>query len=606
MASDHGNVDTMKTLSPNQSADKARAVDNVSDRQNQIAAEKVRLVSQHAPAAFLVNAVMAIFVVIMDWGHVSPPVLWGWLAVVLVAVGIRAIIWFEYGRRKPPIGEAQKWGRLFAFAMACSGVSWGSAALFLFPQGAVIQQLAINITVGGLAAGAMASSATYLPLFYAYLFPALVPFIIVFLVQGTVLHVIIGLGTTIYLVAMATFGRANYQSFAELIDLRIEIGIQRDKAEQASIAKSQFLAAASHDLRQPLHALSLLTGTLGKHVHDNKDSRMVLDRIFRSVQDLENLFNALLDISKLDAQVIKPEIEDFPLQRVVKNIESDWIQISRDKGLQWEHQGDLNNVIVRSDPILLARILGNLISNAIKYTNDGKITIGAQRKNAGAEIYVSDTGPGIPEDQHQAIFQEFRQLHNPERDRAQGLGLGLAIVKRLTDLLGYTITINSEIGKGSRFAIEVPYGEPEKVIVPSTHSVKQAISGFNGLSVLVIDDEENIRSGMKSLLADWDCRVITAASSHEAISIIDEHDKRPELILADYRLRDNKTGVDAIAAIRRHIDQDIPALVITGDVAPDQLSKIDAQGFTVLHKPVSPARLRVSIQQATKNNKAQA
>ena len=581
------------------------ALDNrVPDRKEQIAAEKIRLVSRHTPGAILITVALSFLVVILVWGHAPPQILWFWLTIVLISMAVRAAAWIEYRRRQPAPHEAHKWGKRFAFAMGFSGVTWGSTPLLLFSPDAVIQQMAVSVMIAGLAAGSMATSATYLPLFYAFLFPILVPLAVFFFVQATVLHVTMGVMATIYLVTLAIFGRQNYQGFTELIDLRHEIGVQRDKAEQASIAKSKFLAAASHDLRQPLHALSLLTGTLDRHVGGNAESRMVLDRIHRSVNDLENLFNALLDVSKLDAQVIRPQIEDFPLQRVVGNLEMDWVQIARDKGLRWEHRGDFDHVLVRSDPLLLARIIGNLISNAVKYTPAGKITIGVLRKTSGAELCVADTGPGIPKDKHQAIFQEFYQLHNPERDRTQGLGLGLAIVRRLTELLGCTLKVESQPGKGSRFALEVPYGDPDKVKPPGAEPVQQAVLGFDGLAVFVIDDEENIRSGMKSLLEDWDCRVVTAASGAEAVSLIDGGGKGPELILADYRLRDNKTGVEAIAEIRRHVHKEIPALIITGDVAAEQLSKIDAQGFIVLHKPVSPARLRVSIQQAIKNNSA--
>jgi len=576
------------------------AVDKAPGRADQIAAEKIRLVARHIPGAILITVALCALTVILVWNHAPRSLLWAWLAMVVISIGARAAVWVRYRRSRPAAHEAEQWGKRFAVAMGFSGFVWGSVPFFLFSPDALVQQMAVSVMIAGLAAGAMATSATYLPAFYAFLFPILVPLAVFFFLQATVLHAIMGVMALIYLATLAAFGRQNFRGFTELIDLRHEIGVQRDKAEQASIAKSKFLAVASHDLRQPLHALSLLTGTLDRHVHDNADSRMVLDRIHRSVDDLENLFNALLDISRLDAQVVRPQIEDFPLQRVMGNLEPDWMQIARGKGLQWEHHGDFNGVIVRSDALLLARIIRNLVSNAVKYTHSGKITIGTRRKDSAAEIYVADTGPGIPPDKHQAIFEEFYQLHNPERDRKQGLGLGLAIVRRLTDLLGCTLSMDSQSGRGSRFSIEVPYGEPEKVRTPSTEPALQAIHGFGGLTVLMIDDEENIRYGVKSLLENWDCRVVTAASSEEALSLIDGGDGAPELILADYRLRDDKTGVEAIAEIRRHIGKNVPALVITGDVAAERLSELDAQGLVVLHKPVSPARLRVSMQQATK------
>ena len=571
------------------------------DSGDQIAAEKIRLASRHTPGAISITAVLGLLVLILFQDHVPPLMLWGWLTIVFLSMAIRALVWDAYRRGRSAAHEAREWGRRFTFAMGFSGVAWGSAPWLLFGTDAVVEEMAVSVMIAGLAAGAMATSATYLPLFYAFLFPILVPLAVFFFAQATVLDVTMGIMATIYLVTLATFGRQNYQGFTELIDLRYEIGVQRDKAEQASIAKSKFFAAASHDLRQPLHALSLLAGTLDRHVHDSAESHMVLDRIHRSVSDLENLFNALLDVSKLDAQVIRPQIEDFPLQRVVENLELDWIQIARDKGLQWERDGNFESVIVRSDPMLLKRIIRNLISNAVKYTNTGKVSIGVLRKDSGAEIYVSDTGPGIPKDKHQEIFREFYQLHNPERNRARGLGLGLAIVQRLTDLLGYTLTIDSEVGTGSRFAIEIPYGDAAKVRAPSAKVSSESLNSFDGLPVLVIDDEEEIRFGLKSLLEGWDCRVVTAASTCEALSKIDQGNQQPELILADYRLRDNKTGIEAIADVRRHIDRNVPASIITGDVAPEQLSKFDAAALMVLYKPVSPARLRVLVHQLTKN-----
>jgi two-component system, sensor histidine kinase len=572
----------------------------IPNRDDQIAAEKIRLVFQHAPLAIAVNPTIGILVVVIDWGYIQHHILWGWFTIVFFTALFRAAVWYQYRKHQPSILESRKWGKLFAIAMASSGFAWGSSAIFLFPVGEIVPQMVIITVIAGLTSGAMASSATYLPLFYAYLFPATLPLLFVVFAQATTLHTALGVMISIYVAGIAWFGRANYLGFAELIDLRIEISVQKDKAEQANIAKSKFLAAASHDLRQPLHALSLLTGTLDKHVDDNQQSRMVLRRINRSVKDLENLFMALLDISKLDAQVVKPEFENFPIQRVITNLESDWIETAHEKGIKWQSKGNAKNVIAYSDPILLVRILTNLISNAVKYTELGKVILGLQTQKTDIEIYVEDTGPGIPKNKQEEIFQEFVQLHNPQRNRELGLGLGLAIVKRLTSLLEYTISIKTEVDKGSRFSIHIPYGDVEKVNTAETNSLKQMMRGFNGLRVLVIDDEENILIGMKSILENWDCQVISAASCEQAISLMDNKQQIPELILADYRLTENKNGLQVISQIRQHCGNDIPALIITGDVAAEQLSKIDDAGFSVLHKPVAPARLRIAMQQMMK------
>ncbi len=358
--------------------------------------------------------------------------------------------------------------------------------------------------------------------------------------------------------------------------------------EQANAAKTRFLATASHDLRQPIHALGLFFATLAEQV-GNVETTLLLKQIGDSIDTIDAMLNALLDISKLDAGVVHPKIGPVAVAGLFRRLETEYRPIARETGNALRMRPC--QAIVQSDAAMLERMLRNLISNALRYTKRGRVLVAARRRGAGLRFEVHDTGPGIPADKLDDIFQEFYQLGNPERNRRQGLGLGLAIVKRVAALLGHDITVRSRLGHGSCFAITVPLAREPPSPLPFPAMTAPGLELRNH-RVLVLDDDHAILAAMEGLLKRWGCQVSTAASLEEAKRKIAANALPPELLIVDYRLPGQASGLDAASALQETLGHQVPVLVITGDTAPDRLREAQASGYPLLHKPVQPAKLR--------------
>ena len=368
--------------------------------------------------------------------------------------------------------------------------------------------------------------------------------------------------------------------------------------ELANLAKSRFLAAASHDLRQPVQALGLFVEQLHGHMKSAEGGRLV-KRIDAAVAAMNELFNALLDISRLDAGVLNTAIAEFPVARVLSRIESTFAAAAREKELSFRLVS--SSAWVRSDPILLERIVLNLVSNAIRYTAVGGVVVGCRRRGDTVRVEVYDSGPGIPEHQQRNIFGEFYRLAG--RNTHGGLGLGLAIVDRLCDLLGHSIELASTVGKGSRFSITVPSAASQAAFVeaPDTLPIATHVSG--GKLVVVIDDDPLVLDGMGGLLRNWGCRVVSAASPDAILAGLSSHDV-PDLIISDYRLADGHSGIKAIDDLRASFGAPIPAFLISGDTAPERLREAQESGHYLLHKPVRPMKLRAMLHELLKSRTA--
>jgi signal transduction histidine kinase/CheY-like chemotaxis protein len=362
--------------------------------------------------------------------------------------------------------------------------------------------------------------------------------------------------------------------------------------ELANHAKSRFLAAASHDLRQPLHALGLFVAQLRVRMSASERKRIIA-QIDAAMAAMNELFNALLDISKLDAGALSPEITEFPVAQLLARMERTFGGAAREKGLSLVVVR--SRAWVRSDFILLERVLLNLVSNAVRYTARGSILVGCRRRGRHLRIDVCDTGPGIPEDQRENIFGEFYRLGQGDRHRQSGLGLGLAIVERLCQLLDHPIELASRLGRGSRFAVVVP-----AVPAPARPARPPApVAVLPDLSrdklVVVIDDDPLALNGMGGLLRSWGCRVVTADS--EGAALDDLADGCPDLIISDYHLSAGGSGIEAIARLRGTFRSQIPAFLVSGDINPERLREARASGFHLAHKPVDPMTLRAMLNQ---------
>ncbi len=385
---------------------------------------------------------------------------------------------------------------------------------------------------------------------------------------------------------------ARLQDYYATLERKVE---ERTHAlELANRAKSRFLATASHDLRQPLHALGLFVAQLRERMRAD-ERRRVIDQIEAALSAMNELFNALLDISKLDAGALTPQRSDFPVAQLLRRIETTFAGAAREKGLSLRVVS--NTAWIRSDSLLLERIVANLVSNAVRYTAKGGVIIGCRKRGDTLRIEVWDTGAGIPADQRQNIFSEFYRLSAADRDHRGGLGLGLAIVDRLGRLLDHPIDLASTPGKGSRFAVTVPVvaarAEPVKPPAPAR---PRAHVGDARL-VAVIDDDPLVLEGMGGLIRSWGCRVVTGNTDSAVLERLAEHNEMPDAIISDYHLRDGATGIEAISRLRGALAMAVPAFLMSGDTDPQTLNDARANGYLLLHKPVEPMALRATLAQ---------
>jgi signal transduction histidine kinase/CheY-like chemotaxis protein len=568
------------------------------DRASLIAAEKVRIQYRNMPTAFVGSVVICS---LMGVALVKGVGLWkvsGWMAAVYLWSLARMIQWRAFNKINPAPTDMRLWRQLGIAGSAAAGLIWGVGALVLYVPEGLAYQFFLLMGLVGMGAGCVYASASVMPSFFAYFYPSILLPAVLFLRTPDLIHLVTGALLIVYVLLMTPFALRVYRLIDESIKLRFEnLGLigelreQKETAEDANIAKSRFLAAASHDLRQPLHALGLFVQALQETPLAARE-RQTIGNIRRSVDAMEELFNALLDISRLDAGVVQPHITTIPLAEVFDRVRFEYAPIARQKHLSLRVAR--TSLFVRSDPALLARFIRNLLSNAVRYTDSGGVVLGCRRAGPEARIEVWDTGKGIPHDRHEEIFQEFYQLDNPERDRRKGLGLGLAIVSRLARLLNYRVTLRSTVGKGSMFSITLPRGAREDYM-PAESSPEAAAFDLSHSLVLVIDDEAAVREGMATLLRKWKCDVLTAASGVEMRNKLVEVQRLPDVIVSDYRLRGDENGIQVVEMLRSEFNLDIPALLVTGDTAPDRLRDAEASGLPILHKPLNPARLRTLI-----------
>jgi Na+/proline symporter/signal transduction histidine kinase len=378
----------------------------------------------------------------------------------------------------------------------------------------------------------------------------------------------------------------------ELTRLNNELGRAKAEAEQANISKTRFLAAASHDILQPLNAARLYVTSLVERQAGGNDAQLV-GNIDASLDAVEEIFGALLDISRLDSGAMKPEIVGFKIDDLLRQLEVEFAPLAKEKGLELRFVPC--SLAVSSDRRLLRRLLQNLVSNAIKYTLKGRVLVGCRRRLGCLRIDVHDTGLGIPASKKQAIFQEFHRLDRGAKV-ARGLGLGLSIVERIARVLDHKLSLVSAVGRGSRFSVQVPFS----TTIPSSQPQHQAREPdrvrFSGVTVLCLDNDLAILDGMESLLGGWGCRVFKAPDLAGAVGVITQAGMLPDGLLVDYHL-DDGDGIEAIRELRRRFGIELAAILITADRGRRVREDARANGIQVLNKPLKPAALRALLTQ---------
>jgi two-component system, sensor histidine kinase len=527
------------------------------------------------------------------------------LSVMILQTGWRLLVYRSYARIADTPHDWRPWARRFTVGTFLGGATLGTGAVWMVSGQPNELQITALLLIFGCTGGAVGAFGAYMPAFFVFFCAiCIVPALWLF-TRADALHITIGILFVFWFAAVAEQARRGARQFVEFVRLRLENvdlveDLRREKAlaEEANVAKSRFLASASHDLRQPVHALSVFVGALRAH-EMSSDAHGLLDHIDSSVRALSGLFGGLLDISRLDAGVVEVHRAPFAIQPVIERVCRDYLSQARAKGVDLRFRP--TRAVVDSDPMLFERILRNMVSNAVTYTDRGKVLVGC-RRGPLLRVQVWDTGRGIADSEQQRVFQEFYQIGNPERDRTRGVGLGLAIVKRLTTLLDHRLELTSREGKGTRFSVEVPYAlsaaQPDAGDARILSQVPA--DGSSGL-ILVVDDEGAIQLAMQSLLQSWGYSVIAAGSYMEMLNRIGSRTEIPRLIICDYRLRNNETGSAVIERLRNEYNETIPGMLITGDTAPDRIKEAQASGYLLLHKPVPNARLRAAIARLIQN-----
>jgi signal transduction histidine kinase len=366
-------------------------------------------------------------------------------------------------------------------------------------------------------------------------------------------------------------------------------------AEQANASKTKFLAAASHDLDQPLNAARLFVAALAEQESMDKGNRDLVASIENALKAISGLLHALYDISKLDAGIMSAEVVEFDVAPLLEQLHKEYLPQAREAGIELRMVPC--GAAIRSDPRLLARVLRNFLSNALRYTESGRILLGCRRRHGQLVVGVWDSGIGIPEEKMADIFQEFQQIALPGRHREKGMGLGLAIVERISRLLNHPLEVRSRLGAGSCFAIRIPVADRATSAMPQGQPLVLAADrdALNGLPILAIDDDPSGLEAITALLTAWKCKVTPIRSRDELDRWLAQAPTAPKVVVADYHLGDGSNGVMLIEALRARFGSDLAAFIVTSDRTPELRSRLKEVGLAMLPKPVQPSRLRALL-----------
>ena len=620
-----------------------------------VCAERVRVLYAGIKVAAISGPIGLTVLSALFWNAIDHQRIVVWAAISAVAICPASLILLAwYQRRNKLPHDAQKWLQLIRWRYFLICVCFGSAGVALFSTQSVAYQMILVCFLVALASTQTFETAQDRWIYWTSMPALLIPFIARAAAESdstSRLLAVVAAAALVYVLPTARnlskmideSLRARFENRELIAQLQVQKELleatrdeavrARDAAEgfaeqavQANQAKSRFLAAASHDLRQPVHALGLFAAAARAHVHGD-EGHAIMDKIAASIDSTEVLFNALLDVSRLDAGILVPEVQSFALDGLMKRLVEEYAPRAAIKNLvlRWRPSGKT----VSSDPALLERVLRNYLSNAIRYTRRGGILVACRKRGACLRMEVWDTGVGIAHDKQEDIFQEFYQIGNPERNKANGLGLGLAIVMRIGKLLGHPINVTSSPQRGSRFSITVPLAQPRPLMAASPGSAAASVTALAtthipspisdetllvGAVVLVIDDEIVVLQAVEMLLRQWGCLVVTAQSQDGAAHALQALDLMPDVILCDYRLQGAETGIEVIKRLRETLSHALgPALgpafgnmpgqtrhpiraaLITGDTAPDRLLEATQSGLPLLHKPLNAALLKASL-----------
>ncbi len=539
-----------------------------------------------------------IFLLLLDKVPIHIPVVW--LSSIILFTGVRLWHYHRYTRDKITVDNARIHGAIYVFFSFLIGIFWGSLGLFLPILSDPLMQILLAVLLCGLIAGAVAYLSVYSLVYYAFAIPCVLPFAIRCILSQHETLVPVGF-LLLFLLCLNLFNsqrgqkniltginlvRENMALIAKLKDEKINAEEARNIADHNNEAKSHFLAAASHDLRQPLHAMVFFVEALQLE-KDPAKIKNLIKKIAQTSEALRNLLGSLLDISKIEAGGMEPDRTHFNLNELLMEVIQEFTELANEKALNLSYDPCVRTV--HSDKEMLGRILRNLVSNAIHYTDIGYVNISCEVENGYVIIHVSDSGIGIPENNKKDIFREFFQINEGEDEPSHGLGLGLSIVDGLCGLLGHEISLKSELSAGSIFSVKIPQGNLNLVNLESHEP--DILPGDVIAKTIILNNELASLESISGIMRHWGHIVADFNTCTEVMEFLATEDFIPDLVISDIKLRD-ASGIEAIEAIQVQIAKKIPGIIMTGEGSGAVTNKVRSNGFSVLQKPVQPAKLR--------------
>ncbi|QCP53985.1 hybrid sensor histidine kinase/response regulator [Trinickia violacea] len=537
-----------------------------------------------------------------------------WLVFYAAANCLGLALWLWH-RHWPAALSPRAWINLHALRGALLYSAPGLSIWFAFHSTQAELPLLHTVLIVTLAAGVFMSNGFDTLNFSVAIPLLLLPAIVLHFSAHSFERIVVGIVVLFFFSAINLYAISYRKLFRSVVQARVDqqrlaesLAVQKHVAVEAGLAKTRFFAAASHDLRQPLHAIGLLAASLGDMAAPSAERARAAENIVRNVEALNQLFNQVLDLSRIESGVTQVMRVDFRLAELFERIGGLYRPQAAAKGLALRIAP--TSMVLYDDPVLLERVLGNLVANAVRYTDEGSIWVGLRRAGRadGGYVEVRDSGIGIPPGEHERIFEEFYRGASAERDARPGHGLGLPTVRRLVGLLGGELQLRSAPGRGSTFRFPVRAGDPGRVVTGlaalTPTGVPPGMATAAGRRVLCVDDEPAIREGIASLLGHWGCVVKSVANEDDACDAIAEG-FAPDAVLCDYQLgngragRASNTAFERVrGALARHGAERAVLLVITGDMASPELKALAGEGVPILHKPVNPARLLRTLQTA--------
>ena len=574
------------------------------DIEERLLAERYGVIARQMPQSALATLAMAALSLPFLWQEANRAKYLAAALLLLAWAGMFLTAW-HYRRRPPQAAEARRSIDRLVALKSVQGSGWGVYAVASIPTASLEMQVLVTVMIFGVCAG---SAIVNTPAFRAVMpfnLAATLPTIASFFFLGTANGFALAIGSIVGLVTTLIAARqwegtivSAMRTRFENLELVEELTVQKAVAEAANRQKSRFLAAASHDLRQPLHALNLFL-EVARNTADRTERQAIYARVESAANSLTTLFDGLMELSRLEGGALEPQRQPMRLAPLLEKLGAEFRTEAQAKSLEFRLRS--RDMVVETDPVLLEQILRNILTNAVRYTHTGGILLGVRRRRGAALIEVWDTGIGISAEQQPRIFEEFYQVGNPQRDRRNGVGLGLAIVNRAAALLDHPVEVSSTPGRGTRFRVTLPQATgtwPAQDLHESVIDIQAAIAG---VTVGVIDDEGEVAAAVAGVLRLSGCIVYSAADCASLRRQLREADATPDVILSDYRLTGGQTGVDAIRELRAQYGADLPALIVSGDGSGLARADLGDLRVNVLRKPVPAALLRQQLAELLRN-----